>query len=234
MATLDYPNAKIEILADTQHEKALRVSACAKEPMTVEWIERIDPLKSVLWDVGANVGCYSLVAASRGIQVIAIEPHFASFHHLMLNMFANPSLASRIIALPVALGAGTMMAPFSIASKDAGSGDHVTGSAPPQAFARIPVQQYKTDDLIYQLKVACPTHMKIDVDGSENDVLLGARDTLAYSVQSVLVELRPGVTDAACHNTLAPLGFTLARDYPIRSVLYRVYEKPHKEPKHAR
>ena len=36
-----------------------------KEPETLEWIDTI-PKNSVLWDIGANVGLYSLYAARHG------------------------------------------------------------------------------------------------------------------------------------------------------------------------
>ena len=43
-----------------------------KEPKTVEWIRNMPP-KSVLWDIGANIGIYSAYAAAYGHEVIAVE-----------------------------------------------------------------------------------------------------------------------------------------------------------------
>jgi len=44
-----------------------------KEPETIAWINTM-PVGSVLWDIGANVGTYSLYALSRGIRVVCFEP----------------------------------------------------------------------------------------------------------------------------------------------------------------
>src|SRR5262245_565967 len=39
-------------------------SVLTKQPATIEWIDRFHP-NSVFWDVGANVGVYTLYAAMR-------------------------------------------------------------------------------------------------------------------------------------------------------------------------
>ena len=44
-------------------------SACRKEPDTVRWIEEYLSEGDVFYDIGANVGAYSLVAASIFKQV---------------------------------------------------------------------------------------------------------------------------------------------------------------------
>ena len=45
-----------------------------KEPETLQWIDEFEK-GSVLWDIGANIGLYSLYAAkSRQCRVIAFEP----------------------------------------------------------------------------------------------------------------------------------------------------------------
>lgn len=43
-----------------------------KEPKTVEWIRNLPP-NSVLWDIGANIGIYSMYAAAYGHRVVSVE-----------------------------------------------------------------------------------------------------------------------------------------------------------------
>jgi predicted RNA methylase len=43
-----------------------------KEPKTTEWIRNLPP-NSVVWDIGANIGIYSLYAAAYGHRVVSIE-----------------------------------------------------------------------------------------------------------------------------------------------------------------
>ena len=56
---LDYSKHKIKLVADSYAEKAYRISSCKREPLTVEWIESM-PKNSCFWDIGANIGWYSL------------------------------------------------------------------------------------------------------------------------------------------------------------------------------
>ena len=73
-----------------------------KEPETLEWIDNI-PEKSVLWDIGANVGLYSVYAAKkRSCQVWAFEPAVFNLELLARNIFLN-GLTDQICIVPVAL-----------------------------------------------------------------------------------------------------------------------------------
>ena len=46
----------------------------SKEPETLEWIESFNK-KSIFWDIGANIGLYSIYAAKyNNVQVYAFEP----------------------------------------------------------------------------------------------------------------------------------------------------------------
>ena len=42
----------------------------SKEKLTIEWIEKMQ--KGVFWDIGANVGVYSLYASLKGMNVFFI------------------------------------------------------------------------------------------------------------------------------------------------------------------
>eukprot|EP01012_Entosiphon_sulcatum_P009811 TRINITY_DN15630_c0_g1_i2.p1 TRINITY_DN15630_c0_g1~~TRINITY_DN15630_c0_g1_i2.p1 ORF type:complete len:199 (-),score=30.94 TRINITY_DN15630_c0_g1_i2:416-991(-) len=58
-------------------------------------------------DVGANIGWFSLFAASLGRQVIAIEPMFANVQLLNASLCLNPTLQQHIILHNIAAGAST-------------------------------------------------------------------------------------------------------------------------------
>src|SRR5687768_12995904 len=85
---LDYPNRKILMEIETQVEQAFRVHSCSKEPWTIDLIERMEP-GDVLYDVGANVGPYTLVAAALGHRVVAIEPGYQNYARLCHNLAMN-------------------------------------------------------------------------------------------------------------------------------------------------
>ena len=53
----------------------------AKEPETLEWIDRL-PEGCVLWDIGANVGFYTVYSTlRRKCRVVAFEPLFLIWNY---------------------------------------------------------------------------------------------------------------------------------------------------------
>src|SRR5919106_5118479 len=101
---LDYSGAEIHLRL-TSRPEFHRLSSCSKEPWTVRWIE--DHLRpgEVMYDVGANVGAYTLLAAVAvpGARVVSFEPSPANFAALCANVELN-EVAERVIAVPLALG----------------------------------------------------------------------------------------------------------------------------------
>ena len=101
---LDYPAAEIHLQL-TSRDEFHRLRSCEKEPWTVRWIEEYLEPGEVLYDVGANVGAYSLIAAVGvpGSRVVAFEPGPANFAALCANLELN-AVVERVIAVPLALG----------------------------------------------------------------------------------------------------------------------------------
>ncbi len=59
------------------------------EPKTLEWISQFQP-SDILFDIGANVGMYSIWAAvTRDISVISIEPESQNYAVLNKNILLN-------------------------------------------------------------------------------------------------------------------------------------------------
>jgi FkbM family methyltransferase len=183
---LDYDKAEIEVVAAARHRTA---RAQTKEPFTVEWIEANFGDGDVLYDIGANVGSYSLIAASvasRG-TVYAFEPSFASFAVLCSNIAIN-GLDERIVPIPLALGATTSTTTLKYWGMGPGSGvldESVRDDAGTFEQRALCV---RLDDLVQIFGLRPPTLVKLDVDGVESDVIAGAAETLS-AARSVIVEL---------------------------------------------
>src|SRR5665811_148010 len=79
-----------------------------KEPDTIRWIDSFQ-LGTTLWDIGANVGVFSLYAATRSLRVLAFEPAPANYYLLVKNTEIN-QLSDRISAIPLALSDRRAMA----------------------------------------------------------------------------------------------------------------------------
>ena len=73
-----------------------------KEPETLEWIDSFEE-KSVVWDIGANIGLYSMYAAKkRNCLVWSYEPSVFNLELLARNIFTN-KLHGQICIMPFAL-----------------------------------------------------------------------------------------------------------------------------------
>src|SRR3990167_10175286 len=170
---LDYKPVKLSMECTNQVEENYRVVACAKEPWTMAFIDSI-PAEATFWDLGANVGPYTLVAASRGLRVVAIEPGFNNYATLCRNLAMN-NLLDRVITLCLAVGERTGFDWFHYQDTRSGAADHILGSVRKQFFHRQLVAVWALDDLAPRLPLAeGPYYLKIDVDAGELAVLKGA------------------------------------------------------------
>ncbi len=78
----------------------------SKEPKTLEWITKFKP-GSKLWNVGANIGLYSLYASKvKDVNVFAIEPSIFNLEFLVRNVNTN-KLNDKVVILPITLAEKT-------------------------------------------------------------------------------------------------------------------------------
>ena len=231
-ATLDYAARPIFMRARSKQERLMRTTACAKEPWTTAWILGMRPYVDVFHDIGACVGSYALLAASRGVATVAYEPVPANYAAMVENCTAN-ALGSTLTPLCMAIGPRTGIAPLSLASFNPGSAGHgfgVFGAA--GAVATVCVPCYRLDDLLIVMDLPRPSHLLIDVDGAELAVLMGATDTLKRWVRSVMIEVkRQPELEAGVTALLGECGFTERERYEERAgkkidgVYYALWER---------
>lgn len=217
---LDFPHK--EIIMDVKTVSQLsRLRSCKKEPSTVEWVLRDLQESDVLFDIGANIGAYSLVAAAAGVENLSIysfEPSPFTFASLCKNVSLN-KFGDKIYPLQMALGAKTELSRFFLSSNIAGSAEHALGE-PIDMYGKrfIPVEiqtviSVTMDEAIKFFSIKTPTHIKIDVDGFELNVLQGATQVLASSrIRHLLVEVREDSEEClSILKLLNSFGFILTR-----------------------
>lgn len=165
-----------------------------KEPETIAWIDTFQP-GDTFWDIGANVGIYSVYAGVRGIQTMAFEPHFANYQQFCITIALN-GLQDVVTPLCLAFAESKSVAAMNLASLDIGTSMSNFGAAldfrgkPFKPAFRQGMIGYDIDSFIADFGVEVPTHLKIDVDGIELPIIRGARKMLASEkLQSVSVEL---------------------------------------------
>lgn len=186
-----------------------------KEPDTIRWIAAMKP-GSVLLDVGANVGMYSvLAAAARQMKVFAFEPESQNYGLLNANIAVN-GLSDRVLAYPIALSDKMALDRLFLSQFDAGGSCHSIGEQvgfdlKPRSAAFVQGSFSATiDQLVDAGSMPVPDYIKIDVDGFEHKVLDGASKTLADpTVKEVLVELNTHLEEhRAAIKKLEALGFS--------------------------
>lgn len=99
-----------------------------EEPETKLWIEGFRA-GDVFFDVGANVGCFSLLAAgqpNKGHTAVAFEPSLTSFRSLCWNVQIN-ILVDRIIPIDAGLSDTTGIDRFNFSRLDPGDGENCCG-----------------------------------------------------------------------------------------------------------
>jgi FkbM family methyltransferase len=175
-----------------------------KEPETIEWIDGF-AAGDTFWDVGANVGIYSLYAAiNRTIRVLAFEPSAGNYFLLNRNIEIN-GLDGSIQAFCIAFADEKRTDALNMQSTELG-GALSSFADPIDNFGRRFVPRfrqgmigYAIDSFIEEFKPPFPNHLKIDVDGLEERIVAGAAATLADPrLKSLSIELdsaRPDETD---------------------------------------
>jgi FkbM family methyltransferase len=181
----------------TTHPQALQYPRefATREPETLAWIDAFEtPCR--FWDVGANIGVFSVYAGLRaGVEVRAFEPAAASYAALCRNVAAN-RLDDRVLAYCVAIGESTQLGRLHLSATNAGSvfnafesTDDCFGNAIAVA-SRQGTVGFSIDEFRRMFGLPAPHYLKIDVDSTEERILAGASETLRDpDLRSVLIEL---------------------------------------------
>lgn len=157
---------------------------------------------SVVFDIGAHVGFYTLLASvlvGPSGKVFAFEPAprnlFYLKEHLRLNRITNVT----VIEAAVSDSAG-------VVSFDEGS-DSSTGHISTEG--QLKVRSVGLDEFVSQGEVPVPHYIKIDVEGAEKLMLLGARSVLANAHPTLFLATHGRDVHRQCCEFLGSLGYYL-------------------------
>ena len=180
--TIETQRGQITLICKERREVHYAHHFFDREPNTLEWINSFET-PCTFWDVGANIGIYSLFAAlAEDVEVYAFEPASSSYASLCANINTN-FLDDRIISLCMGFFDKTVLTGLSMSSIEAGGVQHDFGtlkSAFEPNFEARPIQStlaFSIDDFrrIYDLRPI--NYLKVDVDCVEEEILHGASDT---------------------------------------------------------
>jgi len=189
-----------------------------KEPETLEWIDRFEK-RSTFWDIGCNIGLYSIYAAKKGNEVYGFEPSFFNLEVIARNININ-NLKDSFFVLPIALNDNSKMSELKLTSSIWGSA-HSTfdknygsdGDKIEQKFT-YKTAGFSMDEISKILNLPNPDYIKIDVDGIEHLILKGGINILRNS-KSVLIENSKKFTEQneEIVKTLKELSFKLTSEH---------------------
>jgi FkbM family methyltransferase len=153
----------------------------------------------VVYDLGANVGFYTLLAsrlAGPTGSVVAVEPLPRNLdylrRHLALNRCGNVTIVEAAVSdWP---GRSAMQAVSS-------------AGAQLNAAGTIAVRTTTLDALVFEEGLRPPSLLKLDVEGEEARVLEGARRTLTTYRPIVLLSTHSAALRQQCHRALGELGY---------------------------
>jgi len=172
-------------------------SFSTKEPATLDWIDAHMSDGETLFDIGANIGLYTIYAALRhpGARIVAFEPEYANLHLLRDNIMEN-GIQDRVQIYSVALSRQSGLSALYIQDATPGAALHTESREPIRLTRSQRPVIWREGVYTLTLDEFCeatglqPQCLKIDVDGTEAEILEGATDTLRSSlIRSLILEM---------------------------------------------
>ena len=170
--------------------------------------------EDVFFDVGANVGSYTILASKViGAISCSFEPSTSTFKHLEDNVFLN-RIQEKALILNKGVGAEKGYIRFSI------NQDTINHVVLNEKEESISIEITTLDQHIEEQKII-PTLIKIDVEGFESEVIRGADSLLLdQTLQAVVMELngsgeRYGFDEEAIHQKMLSSGFKAYKYEPF-------------------
>ena len=170
-----------------------------KEPETLEWIDNFKKKKNLIfWDIGANIGLYSIYNAlkNKDSSTISFEPSSSNLRILSRNIYIN-NLENKvkIISLPLSNKPNNFLKMNEANFTEGGAlntfgekfnfeGKNFESKMSYQILGTS--INYLIDNKILEV----PDYIKIDVDGIEHLILEGGNKYLANEkIDSLLIEI---------------------------------------------
>ena len=170
----------------------------------IEYVRKGD----VVYDVGAHAGYHSLfcslLVGSTG-TVCAFEPNPKNFVSITRQLRLNSP--NQVCLLPYALSDRSAVARLD--TSHGPSQGQLSSSGDTQVEART------IDSLVADGSCPAPNVMKIDVEGHEHEVLIGAMNTLRKHKPIVLCDYNDDQTHALVTNILGPLSYEVRKGPPV-------------------
>jgi FkbM family methyltransferase len=161
-------------------------------------VQELSDENLVIWGIGAHFGYNSLVFSNitqDDAKILSFEPNIANIERFKENLASNNELAKKISLYTWAISDCDQQAFFYYSNSiddSISSGSYLGSVMPPLTpetysdFQSTTIFTRSIDSLIAKENLPKPNIIKIDVEGAEYEVLLGAK-TLLTSLKPVLI-----------------------------------------------
>ena len=183
------------------------------EPEVTPLFYQLAQQTETIFDVGAHVGFFSLLAAiaNPNARVFAFEPLARIFARLEQNIALNKLTNLRPLCVAVGERAGVQDFYFPESDAPVASSlrsDMLLASLPPEVVQHVPVPVVTLDQIVAEYNIARVGLVKLDTERTEHEVLAGARLMLARDHPDIFCEVWPDAGNARqLTDLLRPLGY---------------------------
>ncbi len=184
---------KIKVIVTNNFEYQSRFKlAYTAEPMLNEWANQIIGCNDIVYDVGANVGNYSILFAKK-IQhydgsghIYSFEPNDLNYKKLRENVSIN-IVESFITSLQIGLSnSDTLLNYVEERPNTVGASGKITDKKSNNSVLAL-----KIDTIINLKNIQQPNHIKIDIDFFTSKLFENTDWLNLKSLKSVYIEMKP-------------------------------------------
>ena len=192
-----------------------------KEPETIEWINKFrENKKNIFWDIGANIGLFSIYAATKhkNCEVVSFEPSTSNLRCLSRNISIN-NLNNRIkiFSNPLSNKDNKFLSMNESEFKEGSALNSFGEEFDFEGKKFEPSNKYflvgrSINSILDKKLLEVPNYIKIDVDGIEHLILEGADQYLSHkNLISISVEINENFRDQyeTTHKIMKTFGFKL-------------------------
>lgn len=166
-----------------------------RDPAIQKFMERVIKKGSTFVDAGANIGTYTLRASTlvgKEGRVIAVEAHPFTYKYLLRNI--KTAKLTNVEPIEVALGSEHGEIKISYTDTNAGETHVAVGG---EKSVSVPVRTL--DEILKDRNIAKIDYLKIDVEGFEYALLVGAKNIITAS-KKIIIQTELNVTLASRYN----------------------------------
>jgi FkbM family methyltransferase len=179
----------------------------AYEPETLGVFTQLARTASVIFDIGAAEGLYSIFAAATNpaARIHAFEPFANAANAATRNFGLNGEVCRNVELHRMALGAEDGVATLYVASESGGNSS--LNPAFRAGHGEQPTDVRRGDSFVAAEGIERLDLLKIDTESTEPNVLRGLNASLERHHPHIVCEVLAGRTEAELMELLAPLGY---------------------------